>query len=65
MTASSLSMLKLDFDTWWENKRAFFGGDDGAEFIAMTEIESMITANDNPKNLVVDMDENGFTITCV
>lgn len=63
--AKECDPTKLDFDTWWENKRASFGGDDGAEFVAMTEIESMITANDNPKNLVVDMNENGFTIICV
>lgn len=23
----------LDFDTWWENKRATWGGDDGADYL--------------------------------
>ena len=27
----------LPFDTWWDNKRASFGGDDGVDFIARAE----------------------------
>jgi hypothetical protein len=30
---------KLEFDEWWDNKRASFGGDDGAEFIPIEDIE--------------------------
>jgi Protein of unknown function (DUF3085) len=30
---------KLDFETWWANKRASFGGDDGVEFIGLKEID--------------------------
>jgi len=32
---------KLDFDTWWENKRASFGVDDGVEFISITNISKI------------------------
>lgn len=28
----------LPFDTWWENKRRSFGGDDGVEFIDLKAI---------------------------
>src|SRR5262245_55604034 len=30
---------KLAFDTWWANKRASFGGDDGVEFLELADIE--------------------------
>lgn len=32
---------KLDFDTWWENKRSSFGTDDGVEFLSMETIENL------------------------
>jgi hypothetical protein len=31
----------LDFENWWENKRASFGGDDGADFIEAGAFESV------------------------
>jgi hypothetical protein len=34
---------KLPFDTWWEKKQATFGGDDGVEFISLTDIETLLT----------------------
>jgi hypothetical protein len=39
---------KLEFDTWWESKRATFGGDDGIEFISIEEIESLVAAPPKP-----------------
>lgn len=33
---------KLDFDEWWENKRASFGGDDGAEFLGLAEVKDCL-----------------------
>jgi hypothetical protein len=44
---------KLEFDTWWANKRASFGGDDGVEFIAMADIEQLI-AGRSPAGAVAD-----------
>jgi Protein of unknown function (DUF3085) len=39
---------KLEFDTWWANKRASFGGDDGVEFIAMADIEQLTALPPGP-----------------
>ncbi|MGF6870587.1 DUF3085 domain-containing protein [Paraburkholderia sp. MM5477-R1] len=41
---------KLDFDTWWANKRASFGGDDGVDFIALAELRSLLVAKPNAKS---------------
>ncbi len=32
----------LDFDEWWNNKRASFGGDDGVEFIELELMERLV-----------------------
>ena len=37
--AAEVDPEKLDFDTWWANKRASFGGDDGVEFLEADLIE--------------------------
>lgn len=51
---------KLDFDTWWNNKGASFGGDDGVEFFALAEIEKFGT--EKPKYLVAEFTpEQKFT----
>lgn len=63
--AKECDPTKLDFDTWWENKRASFGGDDGAEYISLKEIERILAAaaNDNAKNLVIDIRSDQFMIS--
>lgn len=38
-----------DFDTWWENKRAAFGGDDGVEFLSAEFIEAALAQAKNGK----------------
>lgn len=38
-----------DFDTWWENKRASFGGDDGVEFLEAKFIEVALAKSKNGK----------------
>jgi hypothetical protein len=43
---------KLAFDTWWVNKRASFGGDDGVEFFRLADIEQF--AHAKPKCLIVE-----------
>ena len=35
---------KMDFEDWWENKRASFGGDDGVEFIEADHIRKAVAA---------------------
>lgn len=39
--AQECDPTKLEFDTWWENKRASFGGDDGVEFFSLASIEKL------------------------
>ena len=40
--AAEVDPDKLDFDTWWANKRASFGGEDGVEFLEADLIESWL-----------------------
>lgn len=62
--AKECDPTKLDFDTWWENKRASWGGDDGVEHISLKEIEDIISAHNNPQNLVIDITPENYRITC-
>lgn len=36
---------KMEFDEWWEAKRAAFGGDDGVEFLPLESVEASLKAN--------------------
>jgi hypothetical protein len=57
---------KLEFDTWWANKRASFGGDDGVEFIAMADIEDITAQPPGPgmvaDHLFIEITTTGFSI---
>jgi len=57
----------MDFDDWWENKRASFGGDDGVEFLDLKGIESLVEhgASDGyePSQLTIDFSDNQFAIS--
>ena len=46
--AAECNPKKLDFDTWWANKRASFGGDDGVEFIGLADIERLLESPAGP-----------------
>ena len=61
--ANECDPTKMEFDDWWANKNASFGGDDGAEFIAMTEIESIINGLDDNKHLVIELSAVKFEIS--
>jgi Protein of unknown function (DUF3085) len=55
---------KLDFDTWWANKGASFGGDNGVEFIALETIENMAAdaphKKARPHALLIDITPEQF-----
>ncbi len=57
--AQECDPTKLEFDTWWENKRASFGGDDGVEFFDLAAIKKMATdppqPNAKPHYLVAEI----------
>lgn len=57
---------KLEFDEWWENKRASFGGDDGVEFLALKELEKMVAKppepNIKPQYLVIGFMPGKFSL---
>jgi hypothetical protein len=42
--ADQVDPVKLEFDTWWANKRASFGGDDGCDLLEADVIRRAITA---------------------
>ena len=50
----------LPFDTWWNNKNATFGADDGAEFIERGIIEQAVEAE---SDIVIEFSPGEFKIT--
>jgi hypothetical protein len=57
---------KLDFETWWANKRASFGGDDGVDFIDIKDIDRLVvpfrTAKKEPRHLRIEITPERFSI---
>ena len=57
---------KLDFETWWANKRRSFGGDDGVEFIGLKEIDRLAapfrTTNRRPRHLRIEISPETFSL---
>lgn len=43
--ATECDPTTMEFDDWWENKRATFGGDDGVDFIDAATVKSAIDKN--------------------
>jgi hypothetical protein len=40
--ANEVNPKTLDFDTWYDNKRASFGGDDGVEFLSAEMLQDVL-----------------------
>ena len=59
--AKECNPTKLDFDTWWANKRATFGGDDGVEFFKLANVEKFAVGN--PKYLVAAFTPTRITLS--
>ena len=57
---------KLDFETWWANKRASFGGDDGVEFIDLKDIDRLVApfraTNRTPRHLRIEISPARFSL---
>lgn len=57
---------KLDFETWWANKGASFGGDDGVEFIGLKEIDRFValfrTTTRRPRHLCIKITPERFSL---
>lgn len=57
----------LPFDTWWKNKAASFGADDGVDFIKTDEIRMLavnpIDPTKRPSALVVELSQNSFLLS--
>lgn len=47
--ADQVNPETLDFDEWWSNKRASFGGDDGCDFLGEKVIRSALEASKGDK----------------
>ena len=50
----------LPFDTWWNNKNATFGADDGAEFIEKGIIEQAVEAS---SDIVIEFSPGEMKLT--
>lgn len=57
---------RMEFDDWWENKRASFGGDDGVEFLNLQEITEMATrSGQTPDSLAIEFTPSQIVISVV
>jgi hypothetical protein len=63
--AKECDPTELDFDDWWNVKRATFGGDDGVEFISIEEIEKISAGRPGaePMSLCIDFTPTRMTIS--
>lgn len=56
----------MDFDTWWESKSLYYGGDDGVDFLNCEDIERMAANKPSPKAkpiaLVIDLQPEQFMV---
>lgn len=56
--------IKLDFDTWWQNKNASFGVDDGVEFVPMEAVENLASAlSENSNFLIINLADDRMTLS--
>ena len=53
---------KNDFDTWWANKNASFGADDGCDFFTIEQINSWLAGNKTRKLIKIDIDSKGIRL---
>ncbi len=57
---------KLDFETWWANKSATFGSDDGVDFIPLRDIDAIaaefLKSKQRPRHFHVDITPENFSI---
>ncbi len=54
---------KLDFDTWWHNKNASFGADDGVEFLSMETVKNLAAALfAKPRFLVIGLAPDNMSV---
>jgi hypothetical protein len=57
--ARECNPTKLDFETWWANKSASFGADDGVEFIDLKDIARLVapfrTTSRRPRHLRIEI----------
>jgi hypothetical protein len=52
----------MEFDVWWHQKEATFGGDDGVEYI---EPAFIINAACDGHDLMITFEEDAFTIAAI
>jgi hypothetical protein len=60
--AKEIDPTVLPFDTWWERKRQSFGGDDGADSIAVAEIESALATYTAERALMLDLTPKAISL---
>ena len=50
----------LDFSTWWANKHASFGGDNGVEFFKQADVEKFAVGK--PRYLIAEFTPTQITL---
>jgi hypothetical protein len=64
--AKECDPTKLNFDKWWQAKRASFGGDDGVEFISLSEIDGLLIpakTGMQAEQFIIDISPQRFVIS--
>lgn len=58
--ASEVDPTKLDFDVWYDAKRASFGGDDGCEYLTAESVEQALSVTKPGASLMIDVSSRGI-----
>jgi hypothetical protein len=61
--AREIDPSKFEFDTWYERKRAWFGGDDGCEFLPIEDVEAALKLPPWQGTLAIDVTPRAITLT--
>lgn len=59
--AAEVNPETMEFDAWWEAKKASFGSDDGADFLAESEILSGLNS-DKPYVIILTPDDMSLPV---
>lgn len=56
----------MPFDTWWANKQATFGGDDGVEFVDADNLRALAAQMPKPPRLVsIELSPQTFAVSLI
>jgi hypothetical protein len=60
--ADEVNPKTMAFDEWWGNKQLSFGGDDGVDFLALSELDKALATYQPDAKLIIDVTQGSLAI---